>query len=71
MLTVNHWIELGVLDRGTGEGTEGAEDMYCPIWGATVSTSQTLRDWTTNQIEHMQELMGPDAQEEEDGLVRC
>ena len=41
MLTVNHGTD-GVLDRGTREETEGAEDIYSPTWGVTVSIRQAL-----------------------------
>ena len=43
MLAANHWTEQWVLSRGIGEGTEGAEGIFSPIVGATLSTGrQTL-----------------------------
>ena len=50
-----HWNERRVPDGRVGEGTEGAEGICNPKWGATVSTSQTPgapRDWTSNQKVH-------------------
>jgi hypothetical protein len=41
MLAANHWTELGVPDGRVGEGTEGAEGVYSPTEGATLSTGQT------------------------------
>ena len=71
MITANHWTEHGVLDRGIGEGTEGAKDIYSPMGGARVSTGQATWDWTTSQIIHKKEHISPAAYVAEDGLVGC
>ena len=68
----SHWTELGVLDGGVGEGTEGAEGVCSPVWGATVSTGQapqrsswgldhqTWRDpWLLPHMWNIRERSGP------------
>ena len=67
MHSANHWTELR-----DGEGTEGAEGIYSPMEGATMSPGQTLRapgDWTTNQRVHMERSMALATYVAQDGLV--
>ena len=70
----NPWPERGVLVSRVIEGTEGADVVYSPTEGATVSTSQNIpcpqapRDRTTKII-HMEEPMAPSTYELEDVLV--
>ena len=71
MLIAKHWTEHGVLDRGIGEGTEGAKDIYSPMGEAKVSTGQASQDWTTSQIIHMKEPVSPVTYVVEDGLDGC
>jgi hypothetical protein len=74
MVTANPWPERGVLVSRVIEGTEGADVVYSPTEGATVSTSQNIpcpqapRDRTTKII-HMEEPMAPSTYEVEDVLV--
>ena len=73
MLSANHWIECWFPDGGVVKGTEGVEEGVCsPMGGTTVCKGQSPgapRDWTINQIVHMEEPMPPAKFVAEDGLV--
>jgi hypothetical protein len=65
-------LNAGVPDGGVGEGIDGADRVYSPKEGATVSIGQNPRapgDWTTNQKIHMERPMALAAYVAEDVLV--
>ena len=72
MLEASNWTEHRVPNGGTVEGSEGAEEVFSLIRGATVSTGQILRaprDWTTSQRVYMEELRALATYVAEDDLV--